>query len=76
MKKVDIRQMYQTGICEDTVSKRTIITALAGIKKFLSENIYIVTPNKIAVYSIEETIYLKEYNDYWYIIKIDKKIIN
>lgn len=39
--------MYYTGIFEDGFSKRTIITVITGLNKFLSDPIVTVTGNKI-----------------------------
>lgn len=40
--------MYYTGICEDAFSKRTIISVITGLNKFLSDTIVTVTGNKIS----------------------------
>jgi hypothetical protein len=35
---------------------------------------YISAGEELSINSFEETIYLKEYNDHWYIIRIERKI--
>ena len=43
MKKLNNHPMFHTGICEDAISKRTVISAISGIKKLLNEPIYTVS---------------------------------
>ena len=47
MKKINNKPIFPTDICEDAVSKRTLISAITGLKRFLSEPIYTVTPDKV-----------------------------
>jgi len=48
--------MFHTGICENTVSKRTIISVITGLKNLLSERIYTVTQSSVKESSFSEVV--------------------
>jgi hypothetical protein len=54
MKKINNQSMFHTGICEDAISKRTVISAISGIKKLLNEPIYTVSNRGVIKSSFSE----------------------
>jgi len=56
MKKIELTQMFHTGICESTVSKRTIISLISGLKRIIHDPIHCVTHGHISSTCFTEVI--------------------
>jgi hypothetical protein len=52
MKKSEKVSMFPTGICENTFSKRTLISVITGLKNLETKDIYIITPSQKSVVQV------------------------